>query len=104
MERMISYGKLSKKEKRKIDAQKRVTWGFSPVTRKKENGKKYNRKKAEKRDSDIPASLPFRFRETAAVRYYSSSKSAHLWASLPFWPCFAPVNVLRAPWTACCGR
>ena len=46
MERMIPYRKLSKKDRKAMDAKKRVTWGFSPVTRKKENGKAYNRKKA----------------------------------------------------------
>ena len=47
MEKFIPYGKLSKKEKRKIDAARRGTWGaMSPVTRKPENSKAYNRNKA----------------------------------------------------------
>ena len=47
MEKFIPYGKLSKKEKRKIDAARRGTWGaISPVTRKPENSKAYNRNKA----------------------------------------------------------
>ena len=47
MEKFISYGKLSKKEKRKIDSAKRQTWGeMNPVTRKPENSKAYNRNKA----------------------------------------------------------
>ena len=38
MEIFIPYGKLSKKEKRKIDQAKRQTWGeLNPVTRKPEN-------------------------------------------------------------------
>ena len=42
----IPYEKLSKKEKRKRDSKKQNTWGsFSPVTRKPENSKAYNRKK-----------------------------------------------------------
>ena len=46
MEKFIPYGKLSKKEKRKIDTARRGTWGaMSPVTRKPENSKAYNRKK-----------------------------------------------------------
>ena len=46
MTRMIPYGKMSKKEKKAYDEKRRVIWGFSPVTRKKENVKGYNRKKA----------------------------------------------------------
>ena len=47
MEKFIPYEKLSKKEKRRQDAQRRTTWGaFSPITRKPENSKAYNRIKA----------------------------------------------------------
>ena len=47
MEKIISYEKLSKKEKRKIDQAQRKTWGnLNPVTRKPENSKAYNRSKA----------------------------------------------------------
>ena len=46
MEKFIPYGKLSKKEKRKLDQAKRQTWGnFNPVTRKPENSSAYNRQK-----------------------------------------------------------
>ncbi len=58
MEKMVPYRKLSKKEKRKIDEKRRVTWDFSPVTRKKENAKAYDRKKAKKWDGDVSNSLP----------------------------------------------
>ena len=54
MSRMISYEKLSKKERRRIDQKKRGTWyGVNPVTRRPENSKAYNRKKAQdwKKDS-----------------------------------------------------
>ena len=44
MSKFIPYEKLSKKEKRKQDSKKRNTWGsFSPVIRKPENSKAYNR-------------------------------------------------------------
>lgn len=59
MDKFIPYEKLSKKEKRKIDQARRQTWGnLSPVTRKPESSKAYNRKKAQnwKRDS---SSVPF---------------------------------------------
>lgn len=47
MEKFIPYEKLSKKEKRKLDATRRTTWGsFDPVTRKPKNSKAYNRTKA----------------------------------------------------------
>ena len=47
MEKFISYEKLSKKEKHRIDAAKRTTWGeLNPVTRKPQNSKAYNRNKS----------------------------------------------------------
>ena len=49
MERYIPYEKLSKKERRKISAARRNTWGtVNPVTRKPENSRPYNRRKARK--------------------------------------------------------
>ena len=45
MPKFIPREKLSKKARRSLDAEKRATWGFSPVTRKVENKKRYNRKK-----------------------------------------------------------
>ena len=47
MERFIPYEKLSKKEKRKLDHARRQTWGaLKPITRKPENSRAYNRRKA----------------------------------------------------------
>lgn len=61
MEKFIPYKKLSKKEKRKLDMARRKTWnGLNPVTRKPENPKAYNRKKARKWEND-PGSAPFGF-------------------------------------------
>ena len=46
MEKFVPYEKLSKKEKRKLDQARRQTWGsISPVTRKPENSRAYNRQK-----------------------------------------------------------
>ena len=42
---MISKSKMSKKERAKLDREKRVTWEFSPITRVKQSKKIYNRKK-----------------------------------------------------------
>lgn len=53
MEKFIPLEKLSKKKQRKLQAQKRGTWGgLNPVTRKPENPKAYNRKKARKWSDD----------------------------------------------------
>ena len=47
MTKYIPYEKLSKKEKRRVDSSKRNTWGqLNPVTRKPENSRAYNRRKA----------------------------------------------------------
>ncbi len=59
MTRMIPYDKMSKKEKKAYDEKRRVVWGISPVTRKKENAKAYNRKKARTRDDDVPLTALF---------------------------------------------
>ena len=45
MSKFIPREKLSKKARRALDAQRRAAWGFSPVTRKGESKKIYNRKK-----------------------------------------------------------
>ena len=42
---MISKSKMSKKARRELNNQQRVTWDFSPVTRVKESKKVYNRKR-----------------------------------------------------------
>jgi hypothetical protein len=49
MEKFIPFEKLSKKKQRAMAARKRGTWGgLNPVTRRTENPKAYNRKKARK--------------------------------------------------------
>lgn len=53
MEKYIPYEKLSKKAKKAVNDAKRGTWGsLNPVTRKPENSKAYNRKKARRLDRD----------------------------------------------------
>jgi len=52
MEKFIPYEKLSKKKQRELDARRRTVWTISPVTRKPENSKAYNRKKAQKWSDD----------------------------------------------------
>jgi len=47
MEKFIPYEKLSKKEQKKRNAARRNTWGeLNPVTRKPQNSRAYNRRKA----------------------------------------------------------
>ena len=45
MEKFVPRDKMSKKAKKKLDAEKRAAWAFSPVTRKVESKKIYNRKR-----------------------------------------------------------
>lgn len=58
--RLIPYEKLSKKEKRRLDARKRAGWGgLSPVTRKVESKKHYSRKRSRDRYEDTGGSAFF---------------------------------------------
>ncbi len=45
MNKFISRQKMSKKARKELDAKQRSTWSFSPVTKKVESKKLYNRKK-----------------------------------------------------------
>ncbi len=59
MNKFIPFEKLSKKKQKELNAKERRTWGaLNPVTRRPENPKAYNRRKARKwiDDSD---SVPF---------------------------------------------
>ena len=60
MEKFIPFEKLSKKKQRELNAIRRKDWnGINPVTRKSENPKAYNRRKAQNRsDFDF---VPFCF-------------------------------------------
>ena len=60
MEKFIPYEKLSKKQRRARDAERRECWAISPVTRRPPNPKAYNRRKAQKW-SDSSGSVPFVF-------------------------------------------
>lgn len=42
---MISKNKMSKKARKELNKEQRVTWGFSPVSRVKPSAKVYNRKR-----------------------------------------------------------
>ncbi len=54
MKKVVSQEKLGKKARKALDAQRRATWGFSPVTRKVESGKIYHRKRKSRAGYDDP--------------------------------------------------
>lgn len=59
MNKFTPFEKLSKKQQRALNQKKRMTWGpLNPVTRKPENPKAYNRKKAQRRENN-PEAEPF---------------------------------------------
>ena len=60
MDKFTPYEKLSKKNKRELNAKRRQTWSISPVTRKPANPKAYNRQKTRKRIDD-PDTVSFAF-------------------------------------------
>ena len=45
MKQFVPYEKLSKRERKARDAERRGTWGMSPVTRRPPNFRAYNRVK-----------------------------------------------------------
>lgn len=62
MNKFIPYEKMSKKEQQKINKAKRGTWGeLNPVTRKPQNSKAYNRKRAQAWKKDFPDLCSFFF-------------------------------------------
>ena len=57
MEKYIPYEKLSKKEQKKQNAARRNTWGaVSPVTRKPDSSRAYNRRKAQNWKKELTGS------------------------------------------------
>lgn len=59
MEKFIPFEKLSKKKQREQNAARRGSWyGLNPVTRKPENSRAYNRRKARKWSEDS-MTVPF---------------------------------------------
>ena len=59
MSKFIPYEKLSKRERKARDAERRETWGMSPVTRRPPNPKAYNRKKTRTEIEDVLAVFSF---------------------------------------------
>ncbi len=50
MKAMAPKAKLSKRLRRGMDKQRRVTWAFSPLTRRRESAKAYSRQPKHRKD------------------------------------------------------
>ena len=50
MEKYVPFCKMSKKQQKELNRQKRILWNVNPITRKTENKKIYNRKKSHLND------------------------------------------------------
>lgn len=50
MEKYVPFCKMSKKQQKELNRQKRTLWNVNPITRKTENKKIYNRKKSRLND------------------------------------------------------
>ena len=57
MAKFIPKAKISKKARKELAKQNRVTWEMNPVTRKTENRKAYDRKKNSREWFDEPAGV-----------------------------------------------
>ncbi len=55
MDRFVPREKMSKKARGAMDRERRVSWAFSPVTRRAESKKRYDRKRRSRRDPDSGA-------------------------------------------------
>lgn len=53
-DKFIPKAKMSKKARKELAKQQRVTWDMNPVTRKTDNKKAYNRKKYSRERFDEP--------------------------------------------------
>lgn len=62
MKKFIPYEKLPKRKQRELAAKQSGDWGgLNPVTRKPENPKAYNRKKARKWSEESSMTVPLEF-------------------------------------------
>lgn len=78
MEKYIPYEKLSKKEKRRLDAAARGSWGgLNPVTKKPTSSKAYNRKRAQAWKKELPGLRPFLIIPCEAGSFRILTSAAH---------------------------
>ena len=67
MKKFIPKEKLGKKARKRLDSEQRTTWTFSPVTKKVESKKLYNRKrKAHDRYDDYGMGFSYGLRQSCA--------------------------------------
>ena len=76
MEKFIPYAKLSKKKQRELNAAKRRTWAFSPVTRMPPDPKAYDRKKARRWKFDDPSDAPSVFLDVLNPPHFRGTRRA----------------------------
>ena len=83
MKKFIAYEKLSKKEQKELNAEKRKTWGdVKPITKVKPSAKLYNRKKKQDLTSYSKLNPVFLFYNTIqSVSLRTSYCSIHLTVS-----------------------
>jgi len=103
MNKYIPKEKLGKKARRKLDAERRGTWGgISPITCKSKNEKTYNRKKA-RREMDFYLAdffvFPLDFDIMTVLIYRKSNRFLSIIVSttkslLP-WLTIKPVNLIE---------
>lgn len=71
MKKFVPLEKQSKKLRREAMRQRRGSWGeVNPVTRRSENPKVYNRKKAGQWRKDTPDDLPFSWDTSKGSPYF----------------------------------
>ena len=79
MDKFIPYEKLSKKQRRELNAQRREMWAISPVTRKPANPKAYNRRKTRKWINDDSHSVSSVFyKESPALLHQRPRKEVSI--------------------------
>ena len=85
-QKFIPLEKQSKRNQKEKHATQRMDWGsISPVTRKVENGKAYNRKKSKQRWHDFEPGLgffisPYKYKK--ALHPYKYKKALHIMKAL----------------------
>ena len=52
MDRFVPREKMSKRARRSLDTERRAAWSFSPVTRRVESKKRYDRKRRSRPEAD----------------------------------------------------
>lgn len=71
MAKFIPKAKMSKKARKELAKQNRVTWDVNPVTRKTENRKAYNRKRDSRERFDEPTGV-FLYIEQSTVTFIAA--------------------------------